>query len=66
MTVNLGKNLSNVIGVEVKLDDDVVGKVIEYNEETGNATIKINEEHSSPVWKKIAGDYVGLVSSRKK
>ena len=52
MTVNLGKNLSNVIGVEVKLDDDVVGKVIEYNEETGNATIKINEEHSSPVWKK--------------
>jgi len=41
-----------VIGTEVKHGDDVIGSVIAYNKETGEATLKIK----ATIWKQIAGD----------
>jgi hypothetical protein len=42
ITTNLPKGCDDVIGTEVKdTDDSIVGKVIEYDKETGKATLKI-------------------------
>jgi hypothetical protein len=53
ITTNLPRGCDNVIGTEVKdTDESIVGKVIEYDKETGKATIKIK----SVIWKRIAGN----------
>ena len=46
-----GVDEEQVVGTPVKEGTEIVGKVIEYNKETGKATIRIK----SAVWKKIAG-----------
>jgi len=52
VSTTLPKNLDNVIGDDVKHGDDVIGSVIAYNKETGEATLKIK----ATIWKQIAGD----------
>ncbi|MDA3779467.1 MAG: hypothetical protein PF487_04470 [Bacteroidales bacterium] len=54
----LEKSLTKVIGIEVTLNDDIVGEVIEYDRLTGRTIIKITSE---PVWKTITGNDIGLV-----
>ena len=57
VSTTLPKNLDNVIGDDVKHGDDVIGSVIAYNKETGEATLKIK----ATIWKQIAGDDKGLL-----
>ena len=52
ITINLPKGCDDVIGTAVKDGEDVVGKVIEYDKETGKATMKLK----AATWKKIAGN----------
>lgn len=53
----LPKVVDDVIGTPVKDGENIVGKVIAYDKETGKATIRVKSE----VWKKIAGDDKGLL-----
>jgi len=43
MTVQLEKNLLNLVGKNVNVKETVVGKVIEYDNETGLATVEIDD-----------------------
>ncbi len=53
---------NDIIGTDVKMGDKVVGKVIEYDKETGKAVIKITETETE--WKLIAGETIGLTSRK--
>jgi hypothetical protein len=58
ITTNLPKDCDNVIGTPVKgYNDEIVGKVVEYDKETGKATIKIK----AAIWKQISCGDTGLL-----
>jgi hypothetical protein len=63
ITTNLPKGCDDVIGTPVSNNEgtEIVGKVVEYNKETGEATIKIK----AAIWKQIANGNKGLVSHGK-
>lgn len=66
MTVQLEKNLLNLVGKNVNVKETVVGKVIEYDNETGLATVEIDDGSYSKIgWNPIAGHNIGI-SSRVK
>ncbi len=58
ITTNLPKGIEDqVVGTEIRDGDDIVGKVIAYEKETGKATMKIK----AVAWKKVAGGDIGLI-----
>jgi hypothetical protein len=63
MSVQLNKYIqNNIIGLEVKFDDNVVGNILEYNHETGMATIKLDKEKCDAIgFNPIAGKNIGLI-----
>jgi phenylalanine-4-hydroxylase len=63
ITSYIGTELNNVIGKNVLRKNKVVGKVIEYDTKTGVAKYEITDKE---VWEEIAGDKIGIISSRKK
>lgn len=69
ITMQLEKGLENVIGKPVVIGKDstnVFGEVIEYNPETGEATIEMNEEKLKTIeWIPIAGKNIASLSNRK-
>lgn len=58
--VNLGHELSDVLGKEVRYNDSVMGTVTSYDQETGMATIDIKNDYYAIL---TASQQVG-VSSR--
>lgn len=66
MTVQLEKQLPNLVGKNVNVKETVVGKVMEYDIETGLATVEIDDVSYSKIgWIPIAGHNIGI-SSRVK
>ena len=66
MTVQLEKQLPNLVGKNVNVIETVVGKVTEYDIETGLATVEIDDVSYSKIgWSPIAGHNIGI-SSRVK
>jgi ribosomal protein S18 acetylase RimI-like enzyme len=58
------RNLNNVVNTDVKLGDNVIGKVVEYDINNGEAKIEIMAEKSiEMVWKHLNDNNIG-VSSR--
>lgn len=43
-TTQFEKHLSNVIGHNVTYNKEIIGKVIDYEPETGSTTIEINDD----------------------
>ena len=66
MTVKLEKNLPNLVGKNVNVKETVVGKVTEYDIETGLAIVEMDDDSYSKIgWNPIAGHHIGI-SSRDK
>jgi hypothetical protein len=66
MTVQLEKQLVNIVGKNVNVKETVVGKVTEYDMETGLATVEIDDDSYSKIgWNPISGHNIGI-SSRDK
>lgn len=66
MTVKLEKNLPNLVGKNVNVKETVVGKVTEYDIETGLATVEMDDDSYSKIgWNPTAGHHIGI-SSRDK
>ena len=66
MTVQLEKQLPNLVGKNVNVKETIVGKVTEYDIETGLATVEIDDDSYSKIgWDPIAGHHIGI-SSRSK
>ncbi len=66
MTVQLEKQLPNLVGKNVNVKETVVGKVTEYDIETGLATVEIDDDSYSKIgWNPMAGHHIGI-SSRVK
>ena len=66
MTVKLEKNLPNLVGKNVNVKETVVGKVTEYDIETGLATVEIDDDSYSKIgWNPIAGHHIGISSRGK-
>ena len=64
MTVQLEKQLPNLVGKNVNVKETVVGKVTEYDIETGLATVEIDDDsYLKSIG--IAGHHIGI-SSRSK
>jgi len=63
MKVQLEKQLPNIIGKNVNIKETIVGKVIEYDVETGMTTIVIDDNSFSKIdWNPIVGHQVGISS----
>jgi hypothetical protein len=60
ITTTLPKGCDDVIGTSVHKGIETVGKVIAYDKETGNATIRIK----FTIWKEIAGNNIGLLKNK--
>ena len=66
MTVQLKKHLPNVVGINVSVKEIVVGKIIEYNIDTGMTTIEIDDDAYSKIgWNPIVGNNIGIISRDK-
>ena len=66
MTVQLEKQLPNLVGKNVNVKEAVVGKVTEYDIETGLATVEIDDDSYSKIgWNPIAGHHIGISSRGK-
>lgn len=66
MTVQLEKQLPNLVGKNVNVKETVVGKVTEYDIETGLATVEIDGDSYSKIgWNPIAGNNIGISSRAK-
>ncbi len=66
MTVQLEKQLPNVIGKNVNAKETVVGKVTEYDMETGLVTVEVDDDSYSKIgWNPIAGHNIGISSRAK-
>ena len=66
MKVQLEKHLPNVVGKNVNVNETVVGKVTEYDIETGLATVDIDDDSYSRIgWNLIAGHDIGISSKVK-
>lgn len=65
MTVQLEKHLPNLVGKNVNVKEKVVGKVTEYDTETGLASVEIDDDSYSKIgWNPIAG-HIGISSRGK-
>jgi hypothetical protein len=63
MTIQLEKQLPNLIGTNVNVKETVVGKVTEYDNETGLATVEVDDDSYSKIgWSPIAGHNIGISS----
>lgn len=63
MTVKLEKNLPNLVGKNVNVKETVVGKVTEYDIETGLATVEIDDDSYSKIgWNPIEEHHIGISS----
>jgi hypothetical protein len=62
VTVKLTPGYDNAIGTPVyKFDEGIkqkIGKIVEYDKQSGNAVVEISEQ----IWKKIAGNNIGITS----
>jgi hypothetical protein len=66
MKVQLEKRLPNLVGKNVNVKETVVGKVTEYDIETGIATVEIDDNSYSKIgWNPIAGHNIGIISRAK-
>lgn len=66
MTVQLENQLPNLIGKNVIVKEMIVGKVTEYDIETGLVTVEIDDDSCSKIgFSPIAGHIIGI-SSRSK
>ena len=66
MTVQLKKQLPNVVGKNVNVKETIVGKVTEYDMETSLATVEIDDDSYSKIgWNPIAGHNIGISSRAK-
>ena len=66
MKVQLEKRLPNLVGKNVNVKEKVVGKVTEYDMETGLATVEIDDNSYSKIgWNPIAGHNIGISSRTK-
>ena len=63
VSVQLSKGFqNNIFGMEVKYDDKVVGEILDYNPETGMATIKLDKEKCDAIgFDPLAGRNIGLI-----
>jgi len=63
MTIQLEKQLPILIGTNVNVKETVVGKVTEYDNETGLATVDVDDDSYSKIgWSPIAGHNIGISS----
>ena len=66
MKVQLEKQLPNLVGKDVNIKETVVGKITEYDVETGMATVEIDDNSYSKIgWNPIAGHNIGIGSRTK-
>lgn len=66
MTVQLEKQLPNIVGKNVNVKETIVGKVTEYDMETSLATVEIDDDSYSKIgWNPIAGHNIGISSRAK-
>jgi hypothetical protein len=66
LKTQLGKQLSNLVGKNVNIKETVIGKVTEYDMESGLATIEIDDDLCTNIgWNPIVGQNIGI-SSRVK
>jgi hypothetical protein len=66
LKAQLEKQLPNLVGKDVNIKENVVGKVTEYDTKTGMATVVIDDELYSKIgWNPIVGHNIGI-SSRSK
>lgn len=66
MKVQLEKQLSNLVGKNVNVKENVVGKVTEYDIETGLTTVEIDDDSYFKIgWNPIAGHNIGISSRTK-
>jgi hypothetical protein len=63
MSVQLSKGFkTDMTGLEVKVDDKVVGEVLDYDSETGMANIKLDKEKCDAIgFNPLAGRNIGLI-----
>ncbi len=66
MKVQLEKHLLDLIGKKVNVKETIIGKIIEYDIETGMTTIEIDDNSYSKInWNPIAGNNIGISSRTK-
>ena len=66
ITVQLEKKLPNLVGKNVNVKETIVGKVTEYDMETGLATVEIDDDSYSKIeLNPIAGHNIGISSRAK-
>jgi hypothetical protein len=66
MKAQLGKQLPNLVGKNVNIKEHVIGKIIEYDIESGLATIEIDDDLCSNIgWDSFAGHDIGISSRAK-
>ena len=66
MKAQLGKQLPNLVGKNVNIKEHVIGKIIEYDIESGLATIEIDDDLCSNIdWDPFAGHDIGISSRAK-
>ena len=66
MKVQLEKQLPDVVCKNENVKETVVGKVTEYDIETGMATVEIDDNSYSKIgWNPIAGHNIGISSRAK-
>lgn len=64
ITTQLSPNMENVVGTDVKMNKEIVGKIITYDKETGTSTIEVtSKEWGEKIVNKMQSTTVG-VSSR--
>ena len=68
ITTNLEKNLKDVVGLPITKGNEskeVFGTVIEYNPETGETVMEVDEEKLKELkWMPIAGKTIGVSSTK--
>ena len=64
--IQLPKQLPNIIGTDVTISNEVVGKIIKYDSTTGYAEFKLDESAISKLpWSSQAGEDIGIVDKSK-
>lgn len=63
MKIQLEKQLVNVVGKNVNVKETIVGKVTEYDKETGLTTVEIDDDSYYKIgWNPISGNNIGISS----
>jgi len=66
MTAQLEKHLPNIVDKNVNMKETIVGKVTEYDMETGLATFEIDDDLCTNIeWNPFAGHDIGISSRIK-